>query len=98
MNTACPKCGQQSTHDAACPERGHVVNGTVKLPRPGDPPPPPEVADWVITPTPPEMMEQFRREFNEEEYWAAFHETMRTGGADIDALIARIERKIHGGS
>jgi hypothetical protein len=59
---------------------------------------PPEVANWVIEPVPPELAEDFRRTFDEAAFVADMEETLKAGGADIDALIARIERKAPGGN
>ena len=61
------------------------------------PTPPPEVANWVITPMPPELLEQMRETFDEAEFVAALREVEKTGGVQIDGLIDEIERKINGG-
>jgi predicted amidophosphoribosyltransferase len=95
QNSKCPACGHETAPNAPCSRCGQAaVNGTdrkewVK------PPPPPELADRVFTPTPPEMAEEFRRTFNEEEYLAAVRELERTGGVQIDDLIEELERRIH---
>ena len=60
------------------------------------PPPPPEAANWVITPTPPEMLQYLRDTFDEAEFMAALREVERTGGVQIDGLIDELERKING--
>jgi hypothetical protein len=91
----CPKCGHE-TADCACLPCGQAaVNGAAK-PHWVKPPPPPELAGMVFTPVPPEMAEEFRRTFNEAEFLAEMQKTLETGGADIDALIAEIERKVNG--
>jgi hypothetical protein len=54
------------------------------------------VANWIITPTPPEELERLRREFNEEEWLAALREVEQTGGVPIDDVIAKIERNVYG--
>jgi len=69
------------------------VNGVAR-PNPVKPPPPPEAANWVIEPVPAEVREHFLRTFDEAEYCAEAREALATGGADIDALIAEIERKV----
>jgi hypothetical protein len=98
QNARCPTCGHEIVPDGACPGCGHtVINGMAK-PSWVKPPPPPEVADWVIEPVPPELAEEFRRTFDEAAFVADMEETLKTGGADIDALIARVERKAHGGN
>jgi hypothetical protein len=89
--TRCPACGGETALGAVCPGCGHAsVNGAAF------PPPPPEVADWVSTPVPPEMAEEFRRTFNEEEYLAAVREMERTGGHRLEDFIDEIERIAHG--
>jgi hypothetical protein len=95
QNITCPKCGHETAHDTACPGCGHAARNGAAAPK-ADPPPPPEVANWVISPTPPEMLEEYRRTFNEDEYLAAVREVERTGGVGIDGLIEELERKING--
>jgi hypothetical protein len=98
QNIKCPTCGHETAHDAACPACGHnAVNGVAK-PRWVKPPPPPEVANWVIEPVPPELTAEFLRTFDEVAFLADMQEALKTGGADIDALIARVERKANGGN
>jgi hypothetical protein len=92
--TQCPTCGHEIDNDAACPGCGHTIrNGAAARP---DPTPPPEMANWVITPTPPEELERLRQEFNEEEWLAALREIEQTGGVPIDDVIAEIERNVYG--
>src|SRR5262245_25966029 len=97
MNEAkCPKCGHAAVGDA-CPNCGHAMrNGAV--PTRAKPPAPPEAANWVIYPTPPELLEHLRQTFDEAEFLAAARELEKTGGVRIDDLIAELERKVHGGS
>jgi hypothetical protein len=59
-------------------------------------PPPPEVANRVIDPVPPEVREHFLRTFDEAKYLAEIRELERTGGVDIDDLIAELERRADG--
>ena len=82
----CPTCGSETAPDGACPRCGHA-NGAG---------PPPEVASWVIEPVPPDVAEHFRRTFDEAEYLAEVREIERTGGVQIDDLIAELERRING--
>lgn len=97
QNTRCRKCGDAARDGAACPDCGRAsVNGAAK-PKGIKPPPPPELAGRVFEPVPPEVADEFRRTFNEAEFLAEMEEAIKTGGADVDALIARIERKVHGG-
>jgi hypothetical protein len=92
----CPKCGSEIAPDVGYPSCGHTAdNGAIK-PHWVKPPPSPEVADWVIEPVPPELAEDFRRTFDEAAFVADMEEALKTGGADIDALIARVERKANG--
>jgi hypothetical protein len=87
----CPSCGTETAADAACPSCGHAVrNGAVAGPTP------PEVAGWVIERPSREMLEEARRTFDEAEYLAAVREIERTGGVQIDDLIAELERRVNG--
>jgi hypothetical protein len=98
QNSKCPTCGSESSTGTACPGCGHAASNGGAKPGWVKPPPPPEAAGWVIEPVPPELAEDFRRTFDEAAFVADMEEALETGGADIDALIARIERKAHGGS
>ena len=66
----CPECGRPTAAEAAaCANCGHALaNGAVPQTKSPveKPPPPPEVSSWVIHRTPPEMIEELRRTFNEE--------------------------------
>jgi hypothetical protein len=88
QNAKCPTCGHEITPDSHCPACAQVKgNGkAVRL----KPPPPPELAGRVFTPTPPEMAEEIRRTFDEAAFFAEVEAVLKTGGADIDALIARL--------
>lgn len=91
----CPTCGSETVPDAVCPSCGQAVNGAAK-PHWVKPPPPPELVGIVFTPTPPEMAEEIRRTFNEEEYLAAVRELERTGGHKLEDFIEEIERIANG--
>lgn len=78
------------SHEPANTE-GPVPSARIK------PPPPPEVANWVITPTPPEMLKYLRETFDEVEFITALREAESSGGTQIDDLIDELERKIDGG-
>ncbi len=92
----CAECGSDNVPATACPCCGQSAgNGAAKASR-VKPPPPPELANVVFTPTPPEMAEEFRRTFNEEEYLAAVREMERTGGHRLEEFIDEIERIAHG--
>ena len=96
QNAKCPKCGHEAGPDILCPSCGHAsVNGGAVKKSWVKPPPPPEVANWVIEPVPPEMREEFLRTFDEAEYLAAVRELERTGGVQIDDLIEELERRIN---
>ena len=96
QNPRCPKCGQGAAADSPCPDCGDAsANGSVKKSR-VKPPPPPEVADWVIEPVPPELAEEFLRTFDEAEYLAAVRELERTGGLRLEDFIDEIERIANG--
>ena len=91
----CPECGRPTAAEAAaCANCGHALaNGAVPQTKSPieKPPPPPEVSSWVIHRTPPEMVEELRRTFNEEEYLADLRETERTGGVPFEDIISEIE-------
>ena len=74
----CPDCGQQRSSEAmSCEKCGHpATNGTLAKP---EPPPPPEAADWIIYPTPPEIREEMQRTFNEEEFLAEWRKAEQAG-------------------
>lgn len=96
QNDKCPKCGQENAPDAACPDCGrNAVNGA-GTPKRTKPPPPTELAGRTFTPTPPGMVEEFLRTFDEEEYLAAARELERSGGVPFEEIMAEIERKLHG--
>ena len=90
----CPKCGHDLEADAgSCPACGHTVNGVVP-PAAGSikrPPPPPGFP--ACEPVPPELLEQARREFNEEEYLAALREVEETGGFEFEDIIRGLEEE-----
>jgi hypothetical protein len=92
----CPACGSDVAPDAACPGCGQLAANGGANKSLLKPPPPPELAGRVFTPTPPEMAEEFRRTFNAEEYLAAVREMERTGGVQIDDLIEELERTVNG--
>jgi hypothetical protein len=95
-NVNCPKCGHETAAEAACPGCGHDARNGKAQPARTNPPAPSEVANWVIYPTPPEMLKHLRETFDEAEYLAAVREVEKTGGVRIDDLIDEIERKLHG--
>ena len=92
----CSTCGHEPATDVASPgcghAPGHFADGSARV----KPSPPPEVANWVMTPTPPEMRKLLRETFDEAEFIAALREVERTGGTRLDDLIDEIERKING--
>ncbi len=97
-NTPCPECGHEATTDAtACPNCGQALtNGSVPH-RKGSvqkPPPPPEAADWVIYPTPPEIREEMQRTFNEEEFLAQLREAERACLPELKDLIRDLEQEM----
>lgn len=92
----CPQCGHETVADSSCPACGQTaINGGAK-PGHRDHPLPPEAANWVIERPSSEMLEEARRTFDEAEYLAAVREIERTGGVQIDDLIAEIERNLNG--
>jgi hypothetical protein len=93
-NVNCPKCGQKGAEEANCPNCGYAASngaGPMTPVRREKPVPPPEVANWVIEPIPPELIEEFRRTFNEEEVLAALREYEETGGYQLEDFIGEIE-------
>ncbi len=96
QNIQCPTCGRETTTDATCLGCGHAVsNGSVRSAR-VKPQPPPEVANWVITPMPPEMLKHLRETFDEAEFIAALREVEQTGGVRFEDFIEEIERIANG--
>ena len=94
QNAKCPHCGHEAAPDILCAGCGHAsANGTVKKSW-SKPAPPPEAVNWVVERVPQEVREEFLRTFNETEYLAEAREALATGGADIDALIAELERMV----
>jgi hypothetical protein len=75
---------------------GHALaNGSASRgTSPASKPPPPETASWLIERTPPEMLEEARRAFDESEYLAAVREVDETGGVKFEDLIGEIEEVV----
>jgi len=96
--TPCPECGQSAPAEAAsCPNCGHALkNGTVqRLNSPVQkPPPPPEVAGLVIHKAPPEIIEEMRRTFNEEEFLAELRQAEAAGLPELKDLIRKLEQEM----
>lgn len=92
----CPACGHETAANAACPGCGHAAFNGVVRGKWVDPPPPPEVGQCLWERPTPEMLEEARRTFDVEEYLAAVREIERTGGVQIDDLIAEMERRVNG--
>lgn len=92
----CPECGHPiAVETEACTNCGRVLaNGTVPQPKSPLGKPPPEVSGWVIDKTPPEMIEEMRRTFDEEEFLAELREGERTGGAKFEDMIGEIEEMV----
>ena len=94
----CPECGQSPPAEAAaCPICGHALaNGAVpqaKTPA-QKPPPPPEVSEWILYPTPPEIREEMQRTFNETDFLAALREAERAGLPELRDLIRDLEQEM----
>jgi hypothetical protein len=94
--TPCPECGRPTAAEAkACAHCGHALtNGAPPKSHAGKPPPPPEASDWVIHETPPEMLEELRRTFNEEKFLAEAREAERKGGVKFEDIIGEIEAMV----
>ncbi len=96
-NSPCPVCGHLTPTDATdCPSCGHVLaNGTVPGTKgPYQPPPPPsEVASWVIHKTPPEILEEMRQTFDEAAFLAELREAERNGGCELKDFIHGLEQE-----
>lgn len=91
----CTKCGHE-TAGADCPTCGSTAVNAAARPVRHDPPPPPELAGMVFERPTPEMIEEARRTFDVEEYLAGVREIEATGGVTFEAIMAEIERKLHG--
>jgi hypothetical protein len=86
----CPECGHP-IEDEACTNCGHALaNGQAK----SSVGKPPEVSSWVIQKAPPEMIEEMRRTFNEEEFLAEAREAERSGGVPFEDIIGDIEEMV----
>ncbi len=96
QNARCSKCGHETAPDGVCHACTQTNGDGVAEKKRVKPPPPAELADTVFDPVPPEMAEEFRRTFNEEEFLAAVRELERTGGVQIDDLIAEMDRRLDG--
>jgi hypothetical protein len=95
QNAESPKSGHE-TAEVGCSFCVPLPRNGAAEPRRIKPPPPPELAGMVFTPTPPEMAEEFRRTFDEEEYLAAARDVEQTGGVTFAEISAEIEHKLHG--
>ena len=86
----CPECGHP-IEGKACMNCGYALaNGQVKSPVRK----PPEVSSWVIQKTPPEMIEEMRRTFHEEEFLVEAREAERSGGVPFEDIIGDIEEMV----
>jgi hypothetical protein len=56
------------------------------------PPAPPEVSSWVLYPTPPEILEEMRWSFNEEEFLAELRAAEQAGLPELKDLIHDLEQ------
>lgn len=96
MNT-CSECGHLSAADAlACEKCGHArKNGAMpSVKNSGEkPPPPPELSGLVIHKTPPEMIEEARRTFNEEAFLAELREVERNGKGELKDFLHDLEQE-----
>ena len=96
--TACPECGLSAPVEAtACPNCSHALaNGTA--PRaPGaaeKPPPPAELSGKVFHKTPPEMIEEARRTFNEEAFLEEVRQLERNGGGELKDFLHELEQEV----
>lgn len=93
----CPKCGHAvATDTPTCEKCGHAMtNGAVqRVTGSGRKPPPPEAAGWVIHKMPPEIREEMRRSFNEEEFIAELREAERAGLPELKDLIRDLEQEM----
>ncbi len=97
MKISCPACGHQATAEVtACPNCGHAMqNGTVQPPKGPyqKPPPPPEVANWIIEKVPQEVIKQVLGPFNEEEFLTALQEIEETGGYQLEDFIEELREE-----
>jgi hypothetical protein len=90
--STCPKCGHPTAPDAAtCPDCGQLLsNGAAPLP--ARPLAPPEARNWIIYPTPPEVLARARQTFSEEEFLAGLREIEETGGLQFEDFVEDLER------
>jgi hypothetical protein len=94
---SCPECGHETAADAtACEKCGHAMNnGAVPQVRGPvlKPPPPPELVAEVFEKTPPELIDEFRRTFNEEEFLAELRQAEQAGLPELKDLIRDLEQE-----
>jgi hypothetical protein len=82
----CPACGQTLTKGFFRPLKGPVQK----------PPPPPEAANWIIYQAPPEVLEEFRKNFDEEAFLAELREWEQNGsGRELKDFIAELEQEFN---
>jgi hypothetical protein len=85
----CPECGHPIKAEA-CTNCGHApANGQSKSPV-GKPS---ELSGWGIHKTPPEMIEEMRRTFNEEEFLAELRDVERNGRAELKDFLHELEQE-----
>jgi hypothetical protein len=95
QNIKCLTCGSETALDTTCPSCGLAARNGATIRR--DPPPPPELAGVKFERPTPEMLEEARRTFNQEEYLAAVREIEAGGGFTLEDFIDEIERITNGG-
>lgn len=96
-NIHCPACGHQITADnPACPGCGHSrIDGTVPSAKAAfqKPSPPDEVTSWITYKTPPEIIDEMRRTFDEAAFLAELRDAELKGGCELKDFIHKLEQE-----
>ena len=88
----CPDCDHPRAPEVAtCANCGHVLaNGAATAGKS----PPPGMNGLVIHKTPPEMVAEGIRTFDEDEFLAELREVERNGGAELKDFIHQLEQEV----
>ncbi len=92
----CPECGRPSSAEVAkCATCGHALaNGTA--PQETSPAEKllPGLNGYVVHKTPPEMIEEAIRTFDEDAFLAELREVERNGGGELKDFIHELEQEV----
>ena len=90
----CPECGRPANAEAqTCASCGHALANGTPAKINGQTAPPPELRGYTFHKTPPEMVEEMRQTFNEEEFLAELRETEKAGGCELKDFLQNSNAK-----